>query len=150
MARRGGRQLGAWPDHRPALVHRRRCSRRTNRVLWDAEVGTSVLAEDTWSAKLTAKHYPMAMADITAETFRDELSAQLKRAESRGASHVEINSGELHRKVGGYPGPAHRMPTCCEVMYSARQDGDEIVSSPEAGKGAALTIRYRLPRSRHA
>ena len=35
----------------------------------------------------------------------------------RGAGHVEINSGELHRAVGGYPGADHRMPMCCDAMY---------------------------------
>jgi hypothetical protein len=82
----------------------------------------------------------------TTDDFRKELIDQLDRGAKRGASHVEINSGELHQKVGGYPGPDHRMPTCCEVMRQATQDGDETVSSPSEGKGAALTIRYRLPR----
>lgn len=70
--------------------------------------------------------------------FRKDLTAQLARAEKRGAHHVEINSGELHRAVGDYPGPKHWMPICCEVMYR------------EQGKGAGLTIRYKLPRSTNA
>lgn len=82
--------------------------------------------------------------------FRKELAAQLSRAKKRGAPHVEINSGELHRSVGGYPGPNHRMPICCEVMYRERKDDDEIISQPPEGKGAGLTIRYKLPRSTNA
>jgi 5-methylcytosine-specific restriction protein A len=78
--------------------------------------------------------------------FRSELKAQFQRAERRGAPHVEINAGELHRQVGDYPGPSHRMPSCCEAMYDEKGNGDELITSPEGGKGAALTIRYKLPR----
>ena len=86
----------------------------------------------------------------TSEDFSKELAAQLFRAENRDASHVEINSGELHRVVGGYPGPDHRMPTCCEVMRRAYRPGDETISEPNEGNGATLTIRYKLPRSINA
>jgi 5-methylcytosine-specific restriction protein A len=48
--------------------------------------------------------------------------------------------------VGGYPGENHRMPVCCEVMRSTMAPGDQVVETPPSGKGAALTIRYRLPR----
>jgi hypothetical protein len=65
--------------------------------------------------------------------FRDELRAQIARAEKRGAPHVEINSGELHRAVGGYPGTDHRMPICCDVMQSERNAADEIIS-PAPGR----------------
>ena len=79
--------------------------------------------------------------------FRKELLNQLAHAEGRGAPHVEITSGKLHRQVGGYPGANHRMPVCCEVMYEEMGDGDRVVSAPPKGKGATLTIRYRLPRN---
>jgi 5-methylcytosine-specific restriction protein A len=82
----------------------------------------------------------------TTDAFRAELKAQLDRAARRGAPHVEINAGELHRTLGGYPGPSHRMPTCCAAMYAETTDGDVIVTEPAEGKGASLTIRYRLPR----
>jgi 5-methylcytosine-specific restriction protein A len=49
--------------------------------------------------------------------------------------------------IGGYPGAGkHRMPVCCEAMRSEKRAGDEIVFEPPKGKGASLTIRYRLPR----
>jgi 5-methylcytosine-specific restriction protein A len=51
--------------------------------------------------------------------------------------------------MGGYPGPKHRMPVCCEAMYGEKRDGDEIISAPAKGKGAKLTIRYKLPRRSH-
>jgi hypothetical protein len=82
----------------------------------------------------------------TIDDFRSELRAQIRRAEARGAPHVEVNAGELHRQMGGYPGPKHRMPVCCEAMYGEKRDGDEIISAPAKGKGAKLTIRYKLPR----
>ena len=80
--------------------------------------------------------------------FRKELLKQLARAEGRGDPHVEITSGNLHRQVGGYPGDTnHRMPTCCDVMYAEMGDGDRVISAPAKGKGARVTIRYRLPRN---
>jgi hypothetical protein len=36
-----------------------------------------------------------------------------------GKATVEINAGDLHRRVGGYPGQNHRMPMCCVVMLAA-------------------------------
>jgi hypothetical protein len=82
--------------------------------------------------------------------FHKELLAQIGRAQKQGAPHVEINSGELHRKVGGYPGAGHRMPLCCAAMYFEQQPGDEIVNRPKLGNGASLTIRYQLPRRQNA
>lgn len=81
-----------------------------------------------------------------ASDFFNEVKAQIARAQKRGASHVEINAGELHRTIGGYPGKGHRMPLCCEAMYFARQSTDEILMKPPKGHGASLTIRYMLPR----
>ena len=60
------------------------------------------------------------MPPTTAE-FRTELREQIKRARQRGRPHAEINAGELHRTLGGYPPragePAAAMPSCCEVMW---------------------------------
>jgi 5-methylcytosine-specific restriction protein A len=81
-----------------------------------------------------------------AQKFYEELKAQIGRARKHGAPHVEINAGDLHRRVGGYPGPTHQMPLCCDAMYFAQQLNDEIVVAPKRGKGASLTIRYKLPR----
>lgn len=84
------------------------------------------------------------MAGPTADDFRKELNAQMRRAKSRGAASIEINSGELHRAVGGYPGTGHSMPNCCQVMRAAMRSADTIVSEPPKGNGASLTIRYEL------
>lgn len=79
--------------------------------------------------------------------FKEELEAQISRAVKQGRPHVEINSGELHRIVGGYPSGSHNMPDCCDVMRSLMQSNDEIVFEPPQGKGASLTIKYALPRN---
>ena len=82
----------------------------------------------------------------TKDDFRAELKSQLREAELRGAGDLDINSGELHRKLGGYPKSPHQMPSCCGAMYDEQRGEDTIISAPKKGKGASLTIRYRLPR----
>jgi len=71
-------------------------------------------------------------------------------ASNQKRPHVEINAGELHRAVGGYPpktGQSHSMPSCCEVMRDEAKRGNaEVVFETESGKAPALTIRYYLPR----
>jgi hypothetical protein len=83
--------------------------------------------------------------------FRTELEAQIGRAHRQGRPHIEINAGELHRVIGGYPPktgePAHSMPSCCEAMSQEFRRGNaEIVHQTESGNAAALTLRYSLPR----
>jgi len=80
------------------------------------------------------------------EAFRAELDARLSRAEAAQMNFIEIVSGELHRAVGGYPGPDHRMPMCCAVMRAAMRGSDQILHAPPSGQGATLRIRYQLPR----
>ncbi len=82
----------------------------------------------------------------TSDDFRYALRSQLRAAELRGLPHVEVNAGELHRKLGGYPSTNHQMPSCCQVMEQERRALDETISGPPSGKGASLTVRYRLPR----
>lgn len=78
--------------------------------------------------------------------FRTELQSVLAKAEGLGFVSVELSSGNLHRRVGGYPSRDHRMPICCEVMYSEMNPNDTIISKPNSGKGATVVIRYGLPR----
>lgn len=83
----------------------------------------------------------------SASDFRSELRAQIDRATRQGRPHVEVNAGELHRTVGGYPGEDHRMPICCQVMRDEAETGDaSVIYETDSGKGAALTIRYKVPR----
>ena len=83
----------------------------------------------------------------TAAEFRAQLDKLLSAASSLGFVAVEVNAGKLHRKVGGYPGPTHSMPMCCEVMRKRMTKADAIVTQPPRGNGASLTVRYQLPRS---
>jgi 5-methylcytosine-specific restriction protein A len=55
-----------------------------------------------------------------------------------------ITAGQLHRDVGGYPGPSHRMPVCCSVMRQEMSHRDKVVAEPPKGAGASLTISYRV------
>ncbi len=83
----------------------------------------------------------------TARDFRSGLLAMFKEAEKQDLSSVTIEARRLHRQVGGYPGPNHRMPTCCDVMLAEKRANDTILSQPRKGKGASLTISYTLPRA---
>jgi 5-methylcytosine-specific restriction protein A len=86
----------------------------------------------------------------TTDDFRRELAAQIKRATQQGRAHIEVNAGELHRTVGGYPakaGALHSMPSCCNAMTELFDaERDVIVYETASGRAPALTIRYALPR----
>jgi len=84
----------------------------------------------------------------TREEFKMELHRMMYEAMQQGRGTVEISSGELHRRVGDYPGPNHRMPMCCLVMREALipDYGDVVIYEPPSGQGATLIIRYVVPR----
>ena len=82
-----------------------------------------------------------------AEQFRQALAGFLSEAERDGRHEVEVSAGQLHRALGGYPGVNHRIPICCSVMRTSMREGDSIVRSPASGIGAALTVRFVLPRA---
>lgn len=82
--------------------------------------------------------------------FDAELQRQIASARRQGRPHVEINAGELHRSVGGYPSKGrahHRMPDCCSAMRDELDRGNaEVVFETASGQSASLTVRYLLPR----
>ncbi len=78
--------------------------------------------------------------------FEAALLEMLQDAESKGLSSLEVRAGDLHERVGRYPGRNHRMPICCAVMRNQMRNRDAIVSEPPKGRGASLTVRYWLPR----
>jgi hypothetical protein len=80
-----------------------------------------------------------------AADFRVELRHRLQAAQDDGRQHFDISAGELHRAVGGYPEPDHRVPMCCSVMRQEQRPGDAVVSERPTD-GPRFTIRYRLPR----
>jgi hypothetical protein len=86
----------------------------------------------------------------TREEFRAELLAQIDRATKQGRPYIEVNAGELHRVVGGYPPKgvsSHSMPVCCSVLRAEMQSGKaEVVFETASGNAPAVTICYYLPR----
>lgn len=84
------------------------------------------------------------MAD--ASGFRDAIQSVFQQSENTGLEFVDIRSGDIHRRVGGYPGCNHKMPLCCSVMRSLMGGNDRVIQSPPKGNGASLVIRYFLPR----
>lgn len=80
------------------------------------------------------------------ERFREELQALLKKAEELGFVAVDINAGNLHRRVGEYPGTDHRMPLCCDAIYGEMGPRDIVVEQTDSGKGASVSVRFMLPR----
>lgn len=109
------------------------------------------------SAPVAAK-VPMPETQPQAERVKLTTGARLNKSDfllvlhqmmnegADGASYIDVNAGELHRRVGGYPAASHVMPTCCGVMRAEMMAGDDVLSEPPKGKGASLAIRYRLPR----
>lgn len=83
----------------------------------------------------------------SADDFRDALRRRFDAATRAGQAWLDVNAGELHRELGGYPakGGNHRMPVCCDVMRGMMRPGDEVLHQPPKGLGASLTIRYRIP-----
>ena len=123
--------------------HRRHVSERENSC---GHVYVLLFSGPASVAALRGQRCVLRSRTMTADEFRRKLQAHLTLAQDRGELHVDINAGELHRRVGRYPGSKHRMPVCCSVLRSEMVSGDEVITEPQAGQGASLTVRYRLPR----
>ena len=82
---------------------------------------------------------------VSTDHFRQELRAQMNRAAKGGLIDVLINSGELYRSLGGYPGSMHGMPSCCDAMQAEMKPGDTVLI--ERANSAGMTVRYLLPRA---
>lgn len=98
-------------------------------VRGEAELQTSPVVSSVDVAKVKS----------SGNLFEKALQAIFKNANSE---FVDVKSGDLHRVVGGYPGPNHRMPTCCATMKREMRGNDEILLMPPKGHGATLLIRY--------
>ena len=79
---------------------------------------------------------------VSIDHFRQELLAQMDRAAKGGLIEVLINSGELYRSLGGYPGSKHGMPFCCDAMQAEMKPGDILLV--ERSNGSGMTVRYLL------
>ena len=84
---------------------------------------------------------------VSIDHFRQGMLAQMARAAIGGQMDVLINSGELYRSLGGYPGSMHGMPSCCDAMRAEMKPGDTMVL--DRTNGAGMTVRYMLPRNTH-
>ena len=82
--------------------------------------------------------------ETKADDFRAELRRLRETAAELGFTAIELTAGNLHRRVGGYPGENHRMPVCCDVMRQEMSDEDSVLEEPPKGKGASLKIRYQI------
>jgi hypothetical protein len=69
----------------------------------------------------------------------------MDRVSRSGCIDILINSGELYRSLGGYPGSLHGMPNCCDAMEAEMKSGDTMLL--ERSDGAGMTVRYLLPRT---
>ena len=83
----------------------------------------------------------------TAQDFQRALNEIFKSALDKGEVYIDVKSGDLHRKVGCYPGSNHRMPICCDVMKRNMKPVDQLLQQPPKGQGATVVIRYKLPRN---
>jgi hypothetical protein len=81
---------------------------------------------------------------VSIDHFRQGLLAQMARASIGGRIDLLINSGELYRALGGYPGSDHGMPSCCDAMQAEMKLGDTMLLDRTSGVG--MTVRYLLPR----
>ena len=89
---------------------------------------------------------PSGATMVSIDHFRQGLLAQMGRAAHGGLIDVLINSGELYRSLGGYPGSKHGMPLCCDAMQAEMKSGDIVIL--DRSSGAGMTVRYLLPRAK--
>jgi hypothetical protein len=88
----------------------------------------------------------------TAIEIQAQLTLQMARASKQGRPHIEVNAGEFHRQLGGYPPKrgkpqTNQMPMVCGAMHQELARGDaQIIHATASGQAPALTIRYSLPR----
>lgn len=73
--------------------------------------------------------------DIFMEKIAEKLNGMI-------LPYKDIVSRDIHIECGGYPGPNHRMPQCCDAMYKMMAGDDEVLSAPPSGKGAYVKVRY--------
>jgi hypothetical protein len=115
---------------------------------WNGRLGTesdaSVVSEG--QGEVPVRRGRSGAGAVTAEGFRSALRRIFSAAEGEGKNLVIVRAGDLHEIVGGYPGPAHRMPVCCSAMRSEMDSGDRITQQPPKGNGANFFVQYQLPR----
>lgn len=87
---------------------------------------------------------------VTTAEFKATIKIKLRVAQAIGLNFLDINAGDLHTFLGGYPGNQNnnRMPACCNaIRYYFEEGVDLILEQPNGGAGATLTIRYIFPKN---
>jgi len=125
----------AWSSGPPTPRHQASSLHRTTSLVPVSEPAPSVPRPGSKEAAIpTTKDFELALSQL------------LREGERAGLPYVELDARSVHQRVGGYPGPNHRMPVCCRVMRGNMKLGDQILTEPPSGQGASLKIRFCLPR----
>ena len=80
----------------------------------------------------------------TAWDFRNKLTVILNTAKHSGKPYVDVESGNLHKELGGDSNSHHRLPIFHEVMTKMMRPGDSILKEARHGHGATMLVRYIL------
>jgi hypothetical protein len=83
-------------------------------------------------------------SSLSGEDFQQELDRILSQAHEKGERYIEVNSIDLHHRVGGYPGYEHKMDLCHEVMKKNKKKHDTIYG--EITPGDQLRVKYLTDR----
>ena len=86
------------------------------------------------------------MTGPSREAFREALHARFRQATEDGLTLLHVRARELHRAVGAYPGPAHRMSDCLSVMRSEIGPGDIVITGSDGEVDPTLIVQYAIPR----
>jgi hypothetical protein len=79
----------------------------------------------------------------TAWDFRNKLTVILNTAKHSGKPYVDVESGHLHKELGGDSKSHHRLPIFHEVMKKMMRPGDSILQEGR-DDGATMLVRYLL------
>jgi hypothetical protein len=84
------------------------------------------------------------MKTPTAWDFRNKLMAILNVAKHSGKPYVDVESGNLHKELGGDSNSHHTLPIFHEVMTKMMRPGDSILQEPRNEAGTTMLVRYIL------
>ena len=76
--------------------------------------------------------------------YRNQLTVILNTAKQSGESFIDVESGNLHDRVGGHQNSNHKLAICCDVMRRMMRPGDSILMEPTNGDAGNLRVRYIL------
>lgn len=80
----------------------------------------------------------------TAWDFRNKLTVILNTAKYSGKPYVDVESGHLHKELGGDSKSHNRLAIFHEVMKKMMRPGDSILQEGRNEDGATMLVRYIL------